>query len=79
MLLFTNDDRLRALRSAYQDTPAVLLKVRTRSLVAEHGARVRLAGMNTGYNGRKLKERGAGTSCRSAGTTCVLRSRRSRS
>lgn len=61
VFFFTSDDRLRALRSAYQDTPAVLLKVRTRSLVVEHGARVRLAGMNTGYTGRKVKERGAGT------------------
>lgn len=29
--------------------------------MAEHGARVWLAGMNTGYTGRKVKERGAGT------------------
>ncbi len=61
VFFFTSSDRLRALRSAYPDTPAVLLTVRTRSLVQEHGARVRLAGMNTGYTGRRVKERGAST------------------
>ena len=54
-------NRLRALRSAYRDTPAVLLTVQTRSLVREHGAKVRLAGMNTGNTSRRVKERGANT------------------
>jgi hypothetical protein len=58
---FTSPDRLRALRSAYRDTPAVLLTVRTQSLVQAHGAKVRLAGMNTGNTSRKVKERGANT------------------
>jgi hypothetical protein len=61
VFFFTSDDRLRALHSAYLDTPAILLTVRTRSLVQEHGAKVRVAGMNTGYTGRKVKERGADT------------------
>jgi hypothetical protein len=61
VFFFTSPDRLQALRSAYRTTPAVLLTVRTRSLVQEHGARVRLAGMNTGNTSRKVKERGAST------------------
>jgi hypothetical protein len=61
VFFFTSSDRLQALRSAYRTTPAVLLTVRTRSLVQEHGARVRLAGMNTGNTSRKVKERGAST------------------
>jgi hypothetical protein len=61
VFFFTSSDRLQALRSAYRTTPAVLLTVRTRSLVREHGARVRLAGMNTGNTSRRVKERGAGT------------------
>jgi hypothetical protein len=61
VFFFTSSDRLQALRSAYRTTPAVLLTVRTRSLVQEHGARVRLAGMNTGNTSRRVKERGAGT------------------
>ena len=58
---FTSSDRLQALRSAYRTTPAVLLSLRTRSLVQEHGAGVRLAGMNTGNTSRRVKERGANT------------------
>jgi hypothetical protein len=61
VFFFTSSDRLQALRSAYRTTPAVLLTVRTRSLVQEHGARVRLAGMNTGNTSRRVKERGAST------------------
>jgi hypothetical protein len=61
VFFFTSSDRLQALRSAYRTTPAVLLTVRTRSLVQEHGARVRLAGMNTGNTSRKVKERCAST------------------
>jgi hypothetical protein len=60
-VFFTSSDRLQALRSAYRTTPAVLLTVRTQSLVQEHGARVRLAGMNTGNTSRRVKERGAST------------------
>jgi hypothetical protein len=41
VFFFTSLDRLQGLRSAYRTTPAVLLTVRTRSLVQEHGARVR--------------------------------------
>lgn len=54
-------DRLHGLRSAYRGTPAVLLTIRTRSLVEEHSARVRLADMNTGYTGRGAKARGDST------------------
>jgi hypothetical protein len=61
VFFFTSSDRLQALRSAYRTTPAVLLTVRTRSLVQEHGARVRLAGMNTDNTSRRVKERGAST------------------
>jgi hypothetical protein len=45
VFFFTSSDRPQALRSAYPTTLAVLLTVRPRSLVQEHGARVRLAGM----------------------------------
>jgi hypothetical protein len=61
VFFFPDLDRALTLHSAYRDTPAVLLTVRTRSLVQKHGAKVRLAGINTGYTGRKVKERGANT------------------
>jgi hypothetical protein len=37
LVFFTSSDRLQALRSAYRNSSAVLLTVRTRSLVEEHG------------------------------------------
>ena len=61
VFFFPDVDRALTLRSAYSDTPAVLLTVDTRSLVEEHGAKVRLAGMNTGNTSRKVKARGADT------------------
>lgn len=61
VFFFTDPKRLDALHSAYSDQPAVLLTIRTRSLMQEHEDRIRLAGMNTGYTGRKVKERGADT------------------
>ena len=61
VFFFTSQDRLRRLHSAYSDVPAVLLTIKTRSLVQGHEGRIRLAGMNTGYTGRRVKERGAET------------------
>lgn len=52
---------LRSLHSAYSGEAAVVLKVRTRTLVREHGARVRLAGINTGNTRRRPTPRGAET------------------
>ncbi|MBA2529092.1 MAG: hypothetical protein H0V19_03880 [Euzebyales bacterium] len=61
VFFFTSKVRLDSLHAAYRDVPSVLLTVDTRSLVAAHGARIRLASMNTGYVGRRVKERGADT------------------
>src|SRR3954471_12003884 len=55
----TSSDRRQVLRSAHRNKPTVLLTVRTRSLVQEHGARFRLAGMKTRHTSRRVKGGGA--------------------
>ena len=60
-MLWLSASRLQALLSAYRTIFAVLLTVRTRSQVQEHGGMVRLAGMNTGNTSRRVEERGAST------------------
>lgn len=47
VFFFPNQEGLDRLHAAYRGEPAVVLKVRTRTLVREHEARVRLAGINT--------------------------------
>ena len=61
VFFFPNETGLRTLYSAYRPEPAVVIKVRTRSLVRVHEARVRLAGINTGNTSRRPAPRGADT------------------
>ncbi len=59
VFFFPNHTGLETLHAAYRDEPAVVLKIRTRTLVREHEARVRLAGINTGNTQRRPAPRGA--------------------
>lgn len=61
VFFFPTETGLRALYAAYDSQPVVVLQVSTRSLMQEHGARVRLAGINTGYTKRRPALRGADT------------------
>lgn len=61
VFLFPSETALRTLYAAYNSRPAVVLKIRTRSLVLEHDPRVRLAGINTGNTMRRPALRGADT------------------
>ena len=61
VFLFPSEAGLRTLYAAYARGPAVVLKVRTRTLVKQHGARVRLAGINTGNTMRRPAPRGTDT------------------
>lgn len=61
VFFFPSEKAMRGLHAAYCSQPAVVLKVRTRSLLDAHGARVRLAGINTGYTMRKVTPRGRDT------------------
>lgn len=61
VFFFPSKAAVEPLYSAYGDRAAVVLQVRTRSLVEEHDARIRLAGINTGNTMRRPAPRGADT------------------
>lgn len=61
VFFFSREVGLRRLHSAYDTEAAVVLKVRTRTLVREHDPYVRLAGINTGNTMRRPAPRGAET------------------
>ena len=61
VFFFPSEAGLRRMYGAYGSQPVIVLKVRTRTLVREHGARVRLAGINTGNTERRPALRGADT------------------
>lgn len=61
VFFFPSEAAVRTLYAAYDSEPAVVIKARTRSMVAEHDARIRLAGINTGNTSRKVTPRGKDT------------------
>jgi len=61
VFFFPKEKGLQKLRAAYSSEPAVVIKLSTRSLLSVHEARVRLAGINTGYSQRKPAMRGRDT------------------
>lgn len=61
VFFFPSEKAMQKLRAAYRREPAVVIKVSTRSLLAVHEARVRLAGIITGYTLRKPAMRGRDT------------------
>ncbi len=61
VFFFPSEKAMQKLRAAYSSEPAVVIKVSTCSLLAVHEARVRLAGINTGYTQRKPAMRGRDT------------------
>lgn len=61
VFFFPSKAGVQTLYAAYSDRPAVVIQVRTRTLVAEHDARIRLAGINTGNTMRRPAPRGPDT------------------
>jgi hypothetical protein len=61
VFFFPTEAALRSTYAAYKGEPAVVIKVRTRTLVQEHGDQVLLAGINTGNTKRRPAPRGRDT------------------